>query len=142
MILYGLGKGGGGHGGGGHGGGGHGDGHGGGGHHGGGHHGHDHGGFFPGGWGGGSGWWDGYGYPYVIIADAACPQTVAPVLGVDGQMYMNACFANAAGVAVARSLSGLRGSSSDVSSGLTILAVLGVIALGLKFMGRERKSKR
>lgn len=86
-------------------------GHRGGGHHGGGGHHHHGGGRPPGGWQGG--WGPGWAYPGVwyaepgyseLIVTNPCPDVVDPVLGVDGKQYLNACKANAAGVAVAKKL--------------------------------------
>jgi len=122
---------------------------------GGGHHHHGGGGHHHGG-----GW-----YAPEVVVVTACPQVYAPVLGVDGRQYANACYADQAGVAVVKSLGDivsypplvppivagpikkaramLRGLAADVVDKTTgplglswpVTALIGLSALGLTYYG-------
>ena len=79
---------------------------------GGGHGGHGGGGHH----GGGGGWGRGAPLPYVVgypewgytdiepLVVERCPQVYAPVLGSDGRVYSNACYAQMRGVSIVRSV--------------------------------------
>lgn len=119
---------------------------------GGGHHGHHHHRGGGGGrrWrGGGGGYWPGYAYDNYVMP-FQCPAVYAPVIGTDGRLYDNACYANASGVAVSHRLppgsQQLYGASlGEVSQGTkTVVAVggFGLAALGLFLLARHDEATR
>ena len=84
--------------------------------------------------GGGTPWLYGNAYGWglpadyeVVVAEPACPQVFAPVLGVDGKVYPSACNAARAGVAVKKQLPAGMG---DLSTAIGQMGVTGYLVLG------------